>query len=345
MGFRIRKSVKLGPGLRLTASHRGASVRVGPRGAGVSASTSGRRTVSGGIPGSGVGYQKSWQAGARHDSRQGAHSAPLPPPAPPKPGMTAPGYEKAFHKAVQAYAGGDAAGALMLFRQAAEKDDRNKALGDDFFAGLLSAQVGDDPSAIWFLERVVTSDEPLPDQLMSKYVPGGGVAIPNTENVAVEVPFGTMAAALTLAEVYQRNGRIEEAIGLLQQLVLEGGEHPFLMLSLCDLYAGVEAWDEIVDAAAGVTNEDDVSMQVRLIQARAFQEQGLNDAALEAYKDALRSKKREPELLREARYERARLYLATGKRAQGRKELEKVYAEDAEFRDVAELLRGDEGQR
>jgi len=37
------------------------------------------------------------------------------------------------------------------------------------------------------------------------------VAVTITENVDVDVPSGTMAAALTLAEVYQRNGRIEEA--------------------------------------------------------------------------------------------------------------------------------------
>ena len=270
---------------------------VGPRGAGVSARTSGRRTVSAGIPGSGVGYQKSWQAGSRQRAR--------PTPVrlrrrPPKPGLLAPGYEKAFHKAIHRYASGDTHGALLLFREAAEKDQSSKALGDDFFAGLLSAQLRDDASAIWFLEKVVTAAHALPDQLMSKYVEGGSVAVPVTESVAVEVPFGTLAAALTLAEVYQRNGRGEEAIGLLQQLVVEVGEHPFLILSLCDLYAEVGAWDEIVDAASGVTNEDDVSMQVRLIQARAFQEQGMNEAALEAYKDALRSKKRDPDLLKEA---------------------------------------------
>ena len=59
---------------------------------------------------------------------------------------------------------------------------------------------------------------------MSKYVEGGGVAVPVTESVAVEVPFGSFAAALTLAEVYQRNGRREEAIELLQQLVVETGD-------------------------------------------------------------------------------------------------------------------------
>jgi tetratricopeptide (TPR) repeat protein len=337
MGFRIRKSVKLAPGVRLTASHRGASIRVGPRGAGVSASTSGRSTVSAGIPGSGVGYQKSWQAGSRGRSR--AAPVPVAPHRPPKPGLLAPGYEKAFHKALHRYAAGDTHGALMLFREAAEKDESNKVLADDFFAGLLSAQLRDDPSATWFLEKVVTSDQALPDHLMSKYVEGGEVAVPVTENVAAEVTFGSLAAVLTLAEVYQRNSRTEEAIGLIQQLVMEEGSHPFLTLSLCDLYAEVGAWDEIVEATAGIRNEDDVSLQVRLYQARAFEQQRMNEAALEAYKDALRSKKRDPELLKEARYARAQLYLRTGKKAQGRKEFEKLYAEDANFRDVAELLR------
>ena len=36
-------------------------------------------------------------------------------------------------------------------------------------------------------------------------------------------------------------------------------------------------------------------------QAQAVQEQGMNEAALEAYKDALRSTKRDPELLKAAR--------------------------------------------
>jgi hypothetical protein len=48
---------------------------------------------------------------------------------------------------------------------------------------------------------------------------------------------------------------------------------------------------------------------------------------------------RDPQLLKEARYERAKLHLAAGKTTQGRKELEKLYAEDAAFRDVTELLQ------
>ena len=135
---------------------------------------------------------------------------------------------------------------------------------------------------------------------MKKYVEGGAIGIPVTDTVKVEVPFGTLAATLLLAELYQRNGRTEEAIGLVQQLLSELGQGPFLVLGLADLYAETGAWDEVVDLTAGVSNEDDVSLQVRLIQARAFREQGMDDAALEAYKDALRSKKRDPELLKAA---------------------------------------------
>jgi tetratricopeptide (TPR) repeat protein len=187
-------------------------------------------------PDSGVGYQQSWgTSGARR-------SAPVPvaPLAPPKPGLMASGYEKAFRKAVNAYADGDAQRAAALFREAAEKDTKDKALADDLCAGVLSAQVGDDNAAVQHLEKVVASEQAVPDQLMEKYVPGGGISIAVTENVAVEVPFGSLAAALTLAEVYQRGGRLDEAIGVSQQLV-EMDLHPFLVLSLCDLYAEARA--------------------------------------------------------------------------------------------------------
>jgi Tfp pilus assembly protein PilF len=62
------------------------------------------------------------------------------------------------------------------------------------------------------------------------------------------------------------------------------------------------------------------------------------DAALEACRDCLRSKKRDPTLLKAARYGRGRLYLQTGKKAQGKKDLGAVYADDPKYEDVAGLL-------
>ena len=49
-------------------------------------------------------------------------------------------------------------------------------------------------------------------------MPDGSLAVGVTENVRVEVPFGSLAAVLVLVECYQANDRHDEAIGLLQQL-------------------------------------------------------------------------------------------------------------------------------
>ena len=185
----------------------------------------------------------------------------------------------------------------------------------------------------------MSSEVELPDELMRKFGIRGHVEVKITPRVTAEVGWDSLGAALILVECYQEVGRAQEAIGLLQQLA-ETSPEPAVILSLCELLGSEGAWDEVVDAAAGVTNDDDITLEIRLLQARGFAEQGLTDAALEAYRDALRSTKRDPELLKEARYERGRLLLQVGKAAQGRKDLEKLYATDPHYSDVAELLRG-----
>lgn len=59
--FRFRRSARIGPGLRLNFSKRGASVSLGGRGATVNLSSRGVRTIVG-IPGSGLSYtsNQSW---------------------------------------------------------------------------------------------------------------------------------------------------------------------------------------------------------------------------------------------------------------------------------------------
>jgi tetratricopeptide (TPR) repeat protein len=254
-----------------------------------------------------------------------------------KPGVFAPGREKAFYKAVQAYVAGDIDRAVSLFRESSQKDSRDVAVADDLFAGLLLVQTTQHHAAIPYLEKVIASDVPLPDALMNKYVPGGHTEVEVTPGVAVEVPFGSLAAALALVECYQGEGREEEAIGLLQQLV-EVEPDPGLVLSLCELLSEAGFSDEIVELAAGTRNGDDVSLQIVLYQAAALEDQRMNDAAAEVYKEALRSKKRNPDLLKEARYRRGRLYLTMGKKAQGKRDLAQVYADDPDFADVAEIL-------
>lgn len=56
MGFRFRRSVKIAPGIRINFNAKSTSVRIGPRGLGFTVSSTGRKHVSAGIPGTGLSF-------------------------------------------------------------------------------------------------------------------------------------------------------------------------------------------------------------------------------------------------------------------------------------------------
>lgn len=60
MGLRFRKSIKIADGLKLNLSKSGVSVSAGKRGARYTVSSSGRRTATVGIPGTGISYSKTF---------------------------------------------------------------------------------------------------------------------------------------------------------------------------------------------------------------------------------------------------------------------------------------------
>lgn len=74
MGFRFRKSIKIAPGVRLNFSQKSSSLSFGGKGFRHTISTSGRRTTSVGIPGTGISYSEthgSKKTSATKSSRQG----------------------------------------------------------------------------------------------------------------------------------------------------------------------------------------------------------------------------------------------------------------------------------
>jgi len=133
--------MKLGPGVRVNLTKRGASLSVGPRGAHYTVSTTGRRTRSVGIPGTGISYVDS-RGGVRRSYRGAAQPSRVVPTAPArvkKPGLFAPAWEKRFARDVQAYVAGKPDEALALFREASARDTQDRTSADDLMAGLTPA--------------------------------------------------------------------------------------------------------------------------------------------------------------------------------------------------------------
>ena len=100
MGFRFRKSVKIAPGVRLNIGKKSVGISAGVKGARVSVNSSGRKTTTVGIPGTGLSYQKTEKIGGHAATDKHDQTAPeytptvdLPPidPQPPRPPRTSKG--------------------------------------------------------------------------------------------------------------------------------------------------------------------------------------------------------------------------------------------------------------
>lgn len=335
MGFRARKSINLGGGFRVNLSKSGIGLSAGVPGMRTSINSSGRRTSSVGIPGTGLSYRTDRGgsgAGGRSSSgsRRTAAAAPVALPTAP---LFAPKEEKIFLKGVGAYMSGRHSEAVDLLRPiSAEK------VGALYFLASALAAEERTAEAIPAYEAVIASHDEIPDAMMRKYGIGGIARIAITEVVAADVPMSSLSAALTLAELYQRSGRSDDAIDLLEALG-EAGAGATCALSLADLYAEAGAWQEVIRVTDGfATNDDDAGLATLLYRAEAMVELNMGEGALALTKEALRSSKRDEQLLRRGRYLRGRSYEAAGKAGMAAKEYEKVYAEDARYADVAKRL-------
>ena len=316
MGFRMRKSIRVAPGIRLNVSKRGVGASVGAGGVRYSAHSSGRRTVSArtGIPG--VWYQQQTRGGSRTKTPQ---PAPITMAVrPQKPGLFAPKGEKQLFKAWQAR---DAAAIAQAGEQFPDTSLPAFAL-----SGLMLAGVDGDQALTLLQKAFATGQDPAATVFFHKYV-SGAVELRIAEGVTAHVPLGRDAVGLTLAELLQSEDRYEEAIAVVEQLE----PTTYAAVSLAELYGAAKRYPEVVELTDGIENSDDATALLCAFRGVAFREQGFYEAAHEAFKQALRSRSRDAAIRHLALSERAANYAAQGKKGMARKDLERIMAEDSTF--------------
>ena len=178
--------------------------------------------------------------------------------------------------------------ALQRFEAATRRDSRGRALSDNLLAGLIALQVGQADRRPGTSRSSSRAPSRCPTSSWRVRRPALAFELSITPEVGAVIPAGSLSAALALVECYQHIARHEEAVGVLQQLFALDPD-PALRLSLCELYAEAEDWDEIVELAAGVPNDDDLTPpdpalpRARPHRARAERE------ALAVYTEALSS--------------------------------------------------------
>jgi tetratricopeptide (TPR) repeat protein len=196
---------------------------------------------------------------------------------------------------------------------------------------MLDAQPGESERLLE--EAFATGKDPASDTFVSTYL-FTDVRLSIASGVTAVLPINRDAVGLALAELKQHAGDPEGAIEVVEQLE----PTTYAALSLAELYAQTACWDEVVKLTEGVRNEDDASALLCVFRAEAFREQGFHDAAHEAFKEALRSRSRAAEVRHLALAERAKNFLAQGRKSQARKDLERILAEDSSYEGVREQL-------
>jgi predicted Zn-dependent protease len=170
------------------------------------------------------------------------------------------------------------------------------------------------------------------------------MSLPITDEVSAHVGPDLRGVLLGLVEVYQRQERWKDAIACLDRLRRLEPDDIVVKLSLAELLLDAHPGDEkvcrkVVRLVEGIENETPVHAALLLYKAKALRGLGLQEAARETLTITLRRKKgRSEELLKALRYERALVYEEIGWHRRSRSEIEKLYAEDPDYEDVAGRL-------
>ena len=327
MGFRFFKRIPLGRFLRLNLTTAGASLSLGVPGAWITFGPRGP-SVSVGIPGTGIYYRQ-------HLGRKGSKKRTQ---------RIAPGLlerlflseeTEAFLDGLQAYVEGREDEALQRLSRSNHPDAR-------FLRAVLLMRRGALEEAAALLYRVLEEEDKLGERL-KQYDVWLHLELPVTETLDVVIfPDGT-GVRLLLIEVLQASGRISEARAIAEELYRKVPADPIVRLSLIELLLeGTQEppWQRILKLTDDIQEpETPVHTALLYYRGKALRALGYAEAAYQALTKALRRRKGRPEaLLRAIRYERALALEALGRRAQARREFERIYAEDPYYEDVAERL-------
>ena len=320
MGFRLHRSIKILPGLRMNFSKSGIGFSAGVKGYHVSSSPNGRsrRTIS--IPGTGmswISYGSSKQSTNAAAAGRSTAAAPASPPR--RPGLFARHSEKELYAAVSA---NDPAAVESI-----ANSEHDVALAAATLAGVLWINHHRDEDALRDLQWAFdTGEDPGDDPFIEHYIPVE-VHVEPVEGVTAHLPIDRTTVGLMLAELLQRKAETDQAITVVESLE----PTTLTALSLVDLYDSAGRFDDVIEVTEGTPNVDDVTSLLWVFRGIAFREKQQYAAARECFAKVTRCRSRTPTVLHRARFERAKCYVAEGKKALARRELARIRAEDSDY--------------
>lgn len=308
MSVRYRKSISIGPGLRLNLTKTGMGMTVGGHGVHYSVHSGNRRTTSVHL-GPGLTWTKR-SSGSRASIATGAgpfrSQTAVAPPAPPHPHLWQQG-ARALLALIR-----DQRLADRAALEAVAAAHREVALPARLLAGFAAAANGDLTDAATDFQAVITDplDVAAHPFTVAYFGPCGiHLHIALADRITVDLPPSRDAARLALAEVYAHDDRVTDAIA-----VLDGMTHTSpVLIAVCDLYLKAERFSDIVTLTANVHNVDDSTALLLVFRGVALRELSQPEAAIAAFGEVIRFRSRAAQVRHHALAERATTYLELGR--------------------------------
>lgn len=341
MGFRMRKSFTVMPGVRMTVTPRGISTSVGGKAGRVTVNSQGRVTQTVRIPGTGISHVSTSSVRTARGAAAGRPTqrtttgrtasapaaVPTAPPAPKKPGLFSPAWHKALYRVLEGHPDPTIADVARLHPEA-----RMTCMLLEVFAP--SGAYHDERGKTLLEELWASGYDPARDTFLTTYAPYASGSVEVTPGIEATLPLGRTLLGLALAERRQEVGDLAGAVALVESLE----PTTLAAVSLAELYTAQGRWNDVVEFTNEVDGTDDFACFLLSQRGIAFRELGYYEASREAFKRSLARRSQSSELKHHTLAQRALTYLAEGKKSMARKDYERILVDDPHFPGLTEAL-------
>lgn len=350
MSLRFRRSMKLIPGVRLNFGKDSVGMSFGVRGARYTVNSKGRRTVSVGVPGTGL-YDVTTLSSGRSSRSKSAKTErsfersedfwdKTSSGTEPRPGLLSSKAERAFYNFMRDIYGADdsvntpveVVGQARVL--AAQYPKLNSALELIAILHGITEKGTSDEATARALKAWEARGELFNDRIVRKYFRGIYPQVPITQGISSSGFYDAQCLGFIVSEVLQKEGKFEESIAVLTAMM----PTQLVGISLADIEIAAGAFDGAIETTEDIENEDDATAMMLVLRGIAFREKGLDDAALECFKRSIAKKDRAEGVIHRGLYERAMTYKKLGKKAAAKKDLEKILVDDPKATGVNEAL-------
>ena len=345
MSLRFRRSMKLIPGVRLTFNKDSLGLSFGVPGARYTMNTKGRRTLSTGLPGTGISHVQTLSSG-RNSSRstrteQSIQEEMLPyeTPAHLRPGLFSRKAEREFYKFLMDIYRHDSKDTPQEVFEKANvlKTTYPKlqiALDLIIFLHTMSDESFDKQKDAWAETIWTNRNQYFNDRIVLKYFAGISPQVSVSPGISTQEIYNIQTFSFIYVELLQHREKFAEALEIVESM----DANQYTAISVADIEITMKDFDSAIETTEDIENEDDATAMLLILRGIAFREKEMFDGALECFKRALAKKDRSEVMKHRALFERAENYTRMGKKAMAIKDLEKILVDDSDYPAVNEKL-------